>query len=359
MATAGRRALIINFNGIGNGIWILPMLRRLEEVAPDWQYFHIHNPVFDSREFMDWLGLKNFLGAVPTAWRRFERRDWGAIKEFFALHSIDLVVNLRNEGPARDVGYFSFKEEMSGAGVEFWELDQSAIAGRPAHRHLLLDQLHLFASHGLDLLSFNRLWLRDYVGLAGPRRPRRREIGLFTGASQGVKTWPAERWVALGKMLLEGADCDLIVYAGHADGELDLAESVAGRLRALGPTRCRLVKDQTLEGLCMHLSGLDLLVSNDTSCVHMAAALDLPTVGLYFSTDSAIWGGLNERFTGVQSQFGLACPGFKPDAGNCNFYYGGCPGPCKDEVTAEMVYRQVEQRLAATAGAAEPAEALR
>src|SRR2546421_13022213 len=98
MYAAARRVLIINFNGIGNGIWILPMLKRLEEVAPNCQYFHIHNPVFDSSDFMGWMGLKNFLGTVPTTWRRFDPRDCEQIKEFFTRHSIDLVVNLRNEG---------------------------------------------------------------------------------------------------------------------------------------------------------------------------------------------------------------------------------------------------------------------
>jgi ADP-heptose:LPS heptosyltransferase len=84
----------------------------------------------------------------------------------------------------------------------------------------------------------------------------------------------------------------------------------------------------------------------------MAAALDVPAVGLYFSTDSDIWGGMNEKFLPVQSQTGLSCPSFKHDAGNCNFYYGGCPGPCKDEVTPERVYRAVEQQLLVLTNAA-------
>ncbi len=346
MGAAPRRILIVNFNGLGNGIWILPMLKRFEEVAENCLYFHIQNPIFDSREFMQWLGLKNFLGTVPTTWRRFDPGDWDEIKDFLARNSIDLVVNLRNEGPFRDVNYFRFKEEMAQSGVEFWELDQATIASRPAHRHLLMDQLSLFASHGIDLLSFNRLWLRDYLVWAGRERLKAGEIGFFTGASQAVKSWPASQWITLGSRLLDQTDYHLVIYAGQFDAEMRLAQSVFEQLQSRFPaSRCRLVKDQTLESLCAHLSGLDLLISNDTSCVHIAAALDIPTIGIYFSTDSAIWGGLNEKFIPVQSQLGLACPSFKRDAGNCNFYYGGCPGPCKDEVTPHKVYQTIENHL--------------
>lgn len=340
-----RRILIINFNGIGNGIWILPMLKCLEEVAPNCRYFHIHNPVFDSKEFMDWTGLNNFLGTVPTAWRRFEPRDWEEIKEFLAHNSVDLLINLRNEGPFRDVGYFRFKLEMAQAGVEFWELDHSTIANRFTRRHLLLDQLNLLKSHGVDLTSFNSCWLRDYVARSHNSTKARGQIGFFTGASQEVKTWPADRWITLGRKLLKHTDFNLTVYAGQIEREVILAETVAEQLQADFPTRCSLVKDQSLESLCSHLSSIELIVSNDTSCIHIAAALDIPTVGLYFSTDSAIWGGMNEKFVPVQSQTGLDCPSFKVDAGNCNFYYGGCPGPCKDEVTPELVYLTIERHL--------------
>jgi ADP-heptose:LPS heptosyltransferase len=345
MYPAARNILIINFSGIGNGIWILPMLKRLEETAPNCHYFHVHNPVFESHDFISWLGLKNFLGTVPTNWRRFDPQDWGQIKEFFARHSIDLVVNLRNEGPLRDLGYFNFKVEMARSGVEFWELDHENLAGRRASNHLLLDQLSLLTSHGMDMASFNRLWLRDYIASRSDRHPRGRQIGFFTGASQNVKTWPADHWVALGRMLLDRTDYGLIVYAGRLEHELALAQAVAGQLQIARPSQCTLVKDQMLESLCSHLSGLELVVSNDTSCVHMAAALDVPTVGLYFSTDSDIWGGMNEKFLPVQSQTGLSCPSFKRDAGNCNFYYGGCPGPCKEEVTPERVYQAIAHLL--------------
>jgi ADP-heptose:LPS heptosyltransferase len=357
MPTNERRILIINFGGIGNGIMILPILKKLEEAAPNHLYFHTHNPVFDLPNLIDWLGLKNFLGTVPSVWRRFQPARWATIKNFLSANRIDAIVNLRNEGPRRDLGYFSFKQEMAHSGIEFWELDQSQIEHRADHCHLVEDQANLFQSHGIEMRLFNRLWLRDYVLATGRKRAARKEIGFFTGASQEVKTWPAVEWAKLGRKILARTDFNIVVYAGEVEREKVLAQEVAEQLQnSFSRERCTLVANQTLESLYAHMSGLELLISNDTSSVHIAAALDVPTIGLYFSTDSMIWGGLNEKFTAVQSGFGLACPSFKRDAGNCDYYYGGCPGPCKAEVTPQRVYQALGKYI--SSDLYEPVESL-
>ncbi len=98
MSLTERRILIINYGGIGNGICILPILKRLEEVAPNYSYFHNYNPNFDVTEFIDWLGLTNFLGTVPSIWRRFRYEDWREIKNFLCENQINLIINLRDKG---------------------------------------------------------------------------------------------------------------------------------------------------------------------------------------------------------------------------------------------------------------------
>ena len=55
---AGRRALITNFNGLGNGLILVPILKCLEDTTQDFYYFHIYNPIFEVQEFIRGLGLK-------------------------------------------------------------------------------------------------------------------------------------------------------------------------------------------------------------------------------------------------------------------------------------------------------------
>ncbi len=345
MRQAGRRMLIVNFAGLGNGIWIVPILKRLEEVDPAASYFHTSNPVFAARGIMDWLGLKSFEGVVPSNWRRFDRDDWGVIRDFLREQNINAVVNLRNEGPFRDVEYFQFKREMASSGVDFWELDQAAIAARGEQRPLFADQLRLFVSKGIDLQDVNRTWVREYLRWKGGSRAGNAEIGFFTGASQSVKRWPTGDWIRLGSSVLCEAARKIVVYAGQTDIEIENAEEIASELRGrFGAGRCTTVARQSFEYLCWHVSGLDLLVSNDTFSVHLGAALDIPVIGLYFATDSMIWGGVSGSFRAVQSRTGLSCPDFKRDAGNCTAFYGGCSGgPCKADVTPERVYPMIVQ----------------
>ncbi|MGH9890377.1 MAG: glycosyltransferase family 9 protein [bacterium] len=340
-----RRMLILNYNGLGNGIYTLLLLKRLEELREGYSYFHIQSPGF-TPEITQWLGLKNCLGVVPSIWRRVRRADWDAIRSFIFDNHIDLVVNLRKEGPTRDVGYFQFKREVAPGGVEFWELEHRPLLYPTVHQHAVLDIVGMFASRGIDLTGFNRYLLRDLVASLGGLEEKRKRIGFFTGSSQTVKMWSACRWLGLGKMLLDETDFSISVYAGQTEMELSLAGEIVNQLESgsVGG-RCALVAGLSLKSLCIHLGGLDLVISNDTGAVHIAAALNLPTIGLYFSTDAIIWGGFSDNFTPTQSQFGLSCPELKRDTGSCKSYYGGCSAPCGDEVTPERVFGAVKRHL--------------
>ena len=315
------------------------MLKRLEETDKNLYYFHSYNPVFEAVNFTGWFKLNNFLGYVPPHWRRFAEEDWEIIKAFLRENKIDLIINLRNEGPLRDKSYFRFKEIALHSKIEFWELDQQEITNRSHHQHLIKDQINLFENNGINISPINQSWLKDYTIDSGTSRIKSGEIGFFTGASQDVKRWTECEWIELGRLFLENTAYKIVIYSGQSSEEINLAQNIARQLRTEFSTEyCYLSGNHSLDSLCAHLSGLDLLISNDTFCVHMSAFLDIPTIGLYFSTDSDIWGGFSSKFSGIQSQLGLGCKEFKKDAGNCNFYYSGCPAPCKNEVTAEKVF---------------------
>jgi glycosyl transferase family 9 (putative heptosyltransferase) len=339
--------MIVNFGGLGNGICVLPLLKELERVAPRVRYVHTENPAFSDGGIMSWLRLRNFAGATPAMWRRFDRHDWGDIRSFIEARGISLLVNLRNEGPQRDTGYAAFKQWMSGSDLVFCDLDQAAIAHRSVARPLLFDHLDLFVSAGFDLSRHDPRWMRRYLCDAGRERAPHGEIGFYTGSSQNAKRWRLNDWVELGERILSSDNRNVVVYGGCTGDEAALACTVAARLQnRYGTARCTLVLGLSLDELCVHMSGLGLLISNDTFPVHAGAALDIPVVGLYFATSATIWGTSGARSFSVQSPFVEVCPAFKHDAGNCTAYYGGCPAPCIDVVAAPHVHALVERALA-------------
>lgn len=348
---APRRMLFVNFGGLGNGVYLLPLLKRFEDVSEGCSYFSTDNPIFRS-QLPSRVGLRGLLDVVPAAWRRFACADWPAIDRFLDEQAIDLVVNLRNQGPLRDVGYFQFKQHATAKNLEFWELDHAELCARSAPRLLIHDLVELFARHGIDLSDFDRHWLRRLVG--PPRRSRQPTLGFFTGSAQRVKCLPAQVWIALADNFSTGTAYRIVVYAGREPWERALAAEVVART-SMAPDRCVLVSGLTTEEWCASMGDCDGLVSNDTSAVHIAAALGVPIVGVYSATDPLIWGGLSGSFVAVESRVGATCPSRRPETGNCDFYYSGCPGPCTEDIVPEQIRKAIERLLSPAAfGEAEP-----
>ena len=111
--------------------------------------------------------------------------------------------------------------------------------------------------------------------------PARTWIGLSPGAAYGVaKRWIPERFAALGDRLAARYEAGLAVVGG-AD-ERELAEAIAAQMRA--PVRV-LCGQTTLPDLMGVLSGLRLLVTNDSGPMHLAAALGVPVLAVFGPTD--------------------------------------------------------------------------
>ncbi|MEV4760560.1 glycosyltransferase family 9 protein [Micromonospora sp. NPDC049559] len=116
--------------------------------------------------------------------------------------------------------------------------------------------------------------LDEAAAVAGePVRPR---VALHPGASDPRRRWPAERFAEVAaELATAGYE---VVVTGSA-GERELAERVADRAR--GPVRS-LAGQLSLGGLIGLYAGCRLVVSNDTGPVHVAAAVDTPTVGIFW-----------------------------------------------------------------------------
>ncbi len=100
-------------------------------------------------------------------------------------------------------------------------------------------------------------------------------IALHPGASNPERWWPAERFAAVGDALA-GGGARLVIVGTEEDG--NQVKDVASYLRA---PAINLSGRLSLGGLVGLLSRCRLLVANDSGPLHLAAALDIPTVGIY------------------------------------------------------------------------------
>ncbi len=168
----------------------------------------------------------------------------------------------------------------------------SATAPRPAHGHEVVRNhalIHLLDA-GVPVPRQSRLqvtaekrrvaaaaWGRVGVGT------RDVLVGLVPGSQWGTKRWPAAHFAALIERVAAwpGTHCALF----GAPHERDIAEAV---MAACSVPVIDLVGKTPLRELPAYMARCDVVVSNDTGAMHIAAALGKPIVTLYGPTAPAL-----------------------------------------------------------------------
>lgn len=114
-------------------------------------------------------------------------------------------------------------------------------------------------------------------------------IGLNPGANGPARRWPSGRFAALGRALRESLDARIAVLGGP--GEVQLARAVADDI----PGARSLAGRTGLKCLMALLGRFDLLVTNDTGPMHLAAALGTPLLDLCGAADERVTGPRSPR----------------------------------------------------------------
>jgi len=114
-------------------------------------------------------------------------------------------------------------------------------------------------------------------------------VALGVGSSEPYKQWGAERFSALARTLLEDRGGSVFIVGGDAERPLgaailNVAGPVAGSMHAfLG---------MPLEQTAALLAASDLYIGNDTGVLNMAAAVGIPSIGL-FGGSEPLWHARN------------------------------------------------------------------
>ena len=119
-----------------------------------------------------------------------------------------------------------------------------------------------------------------HTGGEAPPRPNGAYAVLLTMTSRADKLWPEARWVELGRALAMP-----VVLPWGSPAERERAERIArGIGQASVPGRMSVAQ---LGGIFLHARAV---VGLDTGLTHVAAALGVPTVGVYCGSDPALTG---------------------------------------------------------------------
>lgn len=195
--------------------------------------------------------LPNSFGTALVLWRAALPDRWG-----YATDGRGVLLTRSCRVPASVRGrsqVYYYRAMLEGLGL--------AVEGEPDASLACPDE---WAARGRALLADDGPW-----------------VGVNPGAFFGTaKRWLPERFAAAADLVARRVGASVAVVGGAA--ERPLGEAIAEQLRA--PSRV-LCGETTLGDLVGVLSNLRLLLTNDSGPMHLAAALGIPLVAVFGSTD--------------------------------------------------------------------------
>lgn len=294
------RILIVKVSALGDVVHTLPVLDYLHQVAPgieiDWVVEE------RNREIVEGHPLLRKIHLVKTrAWRQapFSIKTWREIsdvKRALREAHYDITFDLQGNFKSGLISWLSGAERRYG----FDRVD----VREPLNLIFTNNQVPLrrqdshVSTRALRVVSVP--FGRDYNGMklssdifTTPEDDAAAETFLSTlsdglvflfhyGTTWETKLWLEERWVELGKLVLERFPDSTILYSWGNERERAAVERIAYAVKG----NSRILPGMTLKGLCAFLKKIDIVVGGDTGPVHMAAAVGTPTVSFYRSTDA-------------------------------------------------------------------------
>ena len=172
----------------------------------------------------------------------------------------------------------------------------------PAAAHHLHHYLHLTAALGADPSPMapriavdedEVAAMRARFGAGSAAHVARPLFGLNAGAEYGpAKRWPLERFIAVAVRLLDLTGGRVWIFGGPGDREMaaELASGIQAANPAAGAAVSVLAGQTSLRELCAALRACDVVLTNDTGPMHLAAAVGARVVALFGSTSPELTG---------------------------------------------------------------------
>lgn len=293
------KILLVKTTSMGDVVHTLPVVSDILSAHPDAQ--------------IDWLVEAPFAAiarlhpgvrrVIPLAWRKWRkallRRDtWramGELRQALKAEAYDAVIDLQGllksvmwarmaRGPLHGYDAASIREPLASrfyAHAHAVARDQQAV---------LRSRLLAAAALGLPApTAVPRFGVQAHPAEWPGRQAGARYAVLIPCASRLAKRWPEASWQQVGQRL-RADGLDLVILWGSRD-EQALAQSLAGPLQAEVPPFLTVAQ---AAGLLGHA---EIVVGLDTGFTHLAAAFDVPTLGIYCDHSPGLAGVTGAGFT--------------------------------------------------------------
>ena len=270
------RVVIRSSNWLGDAVMTTPAVQAIKRGRPD-----MHLAVLVKAKLAEY-------------WRRIPEVD-----EVISIEPGDSVFGVARKLRGRFDATVVLPNSIRSA-LEPWLAGVPRRVGYPAQwRRLLLNQICAASKKQRPQPArhqvFHYLQLARFIGAEigatevsdffqnAPRKqhPGPLKIGICPGAEYGpAKRWMPERFAQAANDVSARCDCEWVLFG--VAGDAPLGEEIARQLT--GPHH-NLIGKTTLAELMDRLSECAALLTNDTGTMHLAAALGVPVIAIFGSTE--------------------------------------------------------------------------
>ena len=162
-------------------------------------------------------------------------------------------------------------------------------------------------------------------------------MGVNPGAYFGsAKRWLSDRFAELLDRLIERNDADVVIFG--ASSELQLAQSIESLMRR---QPLILSGKTTLAELIAMISICDLFITNDSGPMHLAVAVQVPTLAIFGPTDEIATGPLSPTAVLIKKRV---------ECSPCLLRECPIDHRCMTRISVDEVYAQAVQMLNTASG---------
>lgn len=316
---SGAAILLIRLRSLGDTLLSTPLYAALKSWRPDLRLSVLvespndevlrHNPDLDNVISIRASG-KSALGVFAAR--------YGALKQISAA-KFDCCINLHGGVTS------AWLTALSGA---HHRVGVSAFRNRIAYNFIIEVPRGKPADRKPHTVEYQISWL-NYLGLPrGPIPPLRlvpdpsrrvsalgklHDAGLDSGRDYAViqpnskfhtKEWPVEGFAAIADEIAIKHGLQVVLLGGPGE------EEKIGRVERLCGSSPVVIQNASVADLVWVIRGAKLFVGNDSGPTHIAAALQVPIVVLFGSSDSQVWYPWKSPYQIVQNDFACnPCPG--------------------------------------------------
>lgn len=278
------KVLVVKMSSMGDVIHCLPAVTDLSHALPE---VEIHWVVEEG--FADIVSLHpNVHEVIPVAIRRWRKnwfRHWSEVRAFRARlksQTYDAVVDAQGLIKSALVASMA-KGEVSGFARDSAREPLASLSYKQAlsvakSSHAIARQRRLFASRfGYELTPGFSYGLQPENTIAD------NSVFFLHGTTWASKHWPDQHWCDLARLCNEQGFKVKLSF-------LNDAEERRAAIIAEAADNVEILPRGSLLDLTVHLAGSIAAVTMDTGLGHLAAALNVPLVGLYGPTSPELTG---------------------------------------------------------------------